>query len=278
MRIYPLVAVSVLAALSVPGLAAEPPAKPSIKAALEALNPEVKVLSVTASPVPGIRAVALGNSEFLYVTENAEYIFTGQLLRREGKAAANLTELSRQRVRQTVLADIDLSRTITFPAGPTTSKAGQKDGAQDTPPTAHEVFVFTDVSCAYCRKFHSDIAAYNAAGITVHYLAYPRAGTDSEAAKAMAVAWCSDTPQELLTEALTSSREDVDRTPPEGCHSPVTAQYQLGRKIGVKGTPSIYDRAGHQLGGYLSVDDMKAYFAGGGPSVGATEEGSGQSG
>lgn len=217
----------------------------SIKNALEKINPGVDVLSVTDSPVPGLKSVTLGNNEFLYVTDDAKYIFTGQLLRREGDAVANLTELERQQSRKKALSEVDLSQAITF-------ASSQKN--------SHEVFVFTDVSCTYCRKFHNQINDYNDAGITVHYLAYPRDGADSVPAQAMAAAWCSDEPRKALTEALTAKKEVVNRTPPDNCNSPVKADYKLGKNIGVAGTPGIYDKAGRQLGGYLSVDDLKAHL------------------
>jgi hypothetical protein len=33
--------------------------------------------------------------------------------------------------------------------------------------------VFTDVDCPYCKQFHKQIAAYNAAGISVNYVLFP---------------------------------------------------------------------------------------------------------
>ncbi|MFO1474620.1 MAG: thioredoxin fold domain-containing protein [Lysobacterales bacterium] len=47
------------------------------------------------------------------------------------------------------------------------------------PNAKHAVVVFTDVECGFCRKFHSQIADYNKAGITVEYMAFPRAGIGS---------------------------------------------------------------------------------------------------
>ncbi|HAH80198.1 MAG TPA: protein-disulfide isomerase, partial [Gammaproteobacteria bacterium] len=38
----------------------------------------------------------------------------------------------------------------------------------------------TDVDCGYCRKLHNEMAQINELGIEVRYLAYPRAGVDSD--------------------------------------------------------------------------------------------------
>ena len=42
------------------------------------------------------------------------------------------------------------------------------------------------------------------------------------------------------------------------CANPITMDYELGRKIGVDGTPAIYAADGMQLGGYLPPAEMLA--------------------
>ena len=60
------------------------------------------------------------------------------------------------------------------------------------------VQVFTDVDCGYCRKLHGEMAQINELGIEVRYLAYPRAGMDSETYDKMVSAWCSKEPPEVV--------------------------------------------------------------------------------
>ena len=43
-------------------------------------------------------------------------------------------------------------------------------------------------------------------------------------------------------------------------NSPVKAQYQLGIKIGVNGTPAIYSQDGLYLGGYLSPEELEQHL------------------
>src|SRR3546814_20555330 len=40
------------------------------------------------------------------------------------------------------------------------------------------------------------------------------------------------------------------------CENPVARDYQLGRDIGVEGTPAVYSPDGVQLGGYLAPQQM----------------------
>ena len=44
------------------------------------------------------------------------------------------------------------------------------------------LWVSFDGTCGYCRKLHTELDAYAAAGFEVRYLGYPRAGIQSEAA------------------------------------------------------------------------------------------------
>ena len=44
----------------------------------------------------------------------------------------------------------------------------------------HVVTVFIDISCHYCHLLHQQIKEYNELGITVRYLAFPRAGLNSQ--------------------------------------------------------------------------------------------------
>ncbi len=44
------------------------------------------------------------------------------------------------------------------------------------PQEKHVITVFTDITCGYCHKLHEQMADYNALGITVRYLAFPRQG------------------------------------------------------------------------------------------------------
>ena len=59
------------------------------------------------------------------------------------------------------------------------------------PQEKHVITVFTDITCGYCHKLHEQMADYNALGITVRYLAFPRQGLESDAEKEMKAIWCA---------------------------------------------------------------------------------------
>jgi thiol:disulfide interchange protein DsbC len=194
--------------------------------------PGVAISSIRPAPMPGFREVAL-SGRVVYVSDDGKHLIQGTLIRLADRA--NLTESSEAVLRRDVLATVGKERRIVFPA------KVQK----------HRVTVFTDIDCGFCRKLHSEIAKYNAAGITVEYLFFPRAGINSESYDKAVAVWCAPDRNQALTDAK------LDKpVKPRTCANPVAADFELGQKVGVDGTPAIYLDDGTQIGGYSPPEDM----------------------
>ena len=108
------------------------------------------------------------------------------------------------------------------------------------------ITVFTDIDCGYCRKLHNEMPELTAAGIQVRYLAYPRAGVGSKSHKKYVSVWCNSDQQTAMTDA--KAGRDV---PVASCENPVEESFELGRKVGVEGTPTIIFDDGTLTPGYL---------------------------
>lgn len=123
----------------------------------------------------------------------------------------------------------------------------------------HVVTVFTDITCTYCRKMHKQMQAYNDLGITVRYLAYPRAGIVDRAGelttgyKDLRSIWCNEQPDKAMTRA-----KDGGSVALRICDTPVEGEFNFGRQIGVTGTPAIVLDNGMMLSGYRPPNDLKA--------------------
>lgn len=192
---------------------------------------------ITESPIPGLYQVAVG-SNVAYVTADARYVFRGDII--DVGTSQNLTENARSRARVSMLSSVEPERMIVF---------GPQDGN-----VKHTVTVFTDVDCGYCRQLHREIDQINALGIEVHYLFYPRTGPNTESwAKADKV-WCSADKNTALTRAKLGGS-----IPSEGdCgNTPVEAHYELGKAVGVRGTPAIFSSDGVFLGGYFPAKALR---------------------
>lgn len=220
-------------ALAEPTFAAGTP-EATVRNALRELNPRVVVEHVGPAPLKGFREVVAGG-QVLYVSDDGKYLFQGGLLDLANRQ--DMTEVAMAKVRKNVLATLPQEDRIVF----------APQGA-----TKHTVVVLTDIECGYCRKFHEDIAKYNAQGIRVEYLAFPRAGLGSEDYRKMVSVWCADDRRKALTDAK-SGRAVKTQT---CARTPVDMQYRAGQRMGLEGTPMILSPNGDMLGGYLPPEAL----------------------
>jgi thiol:disulfide interchange protein DsbC len=187
---------------------------------------------ITASPMPGVAEVVTEQG-LIYVSYDGSYILQGKLYGL-GDDIVNYTEESLAKVRVEGVKNF-ADGMITYPA------KNEK----------HVVTIFTDITCGYCRKLHEQMDEYNDLGITVKYLAYPRSGVKdqtgdySQGFKDLQSIWCHEKPEEALTKAKNGSGV-AQRI----CKSPVEAEFNFGRQVGVSGTPAIIFENGMMIPGY----------------------------
>jgi thiol:disulfide interchange protein DsbC len=217
----------------------------TVKSAIEAKLPGIEISHIEQSPIANYYQ-AFFNNEMIYVSADGRFIFTGNLIELSEQAPINHTQAAianrdaRQApMRAETIAQLDESDMVVFKA--TNEK--------------HVITIFTDVDCAYCRKLHKEMPQLNAAGITVRYLAYPRAGLGSTAHKKLVSIWCSPNKQAAMNEAKLN-RKFSDIT----CQNPLDQHFNLTRKFNLSGTPSLILEDGELIGGYLPVDDLVAHL------------------
>lgn len=216
-------------------------AKPVPEAVMQALKQMVKLdmkqVSVNASPIPNVYEAVIG-SEVVYISADGKYVLIGDL--REASTGVNLTENKRGQLRQTALANVKEEDMIIFPA-------------KNNP--LYTISVFTDVDCPYCAKLHKEVPKLNEMGVSVRYLAFPRAGIGSESYHKMVSVWCAQDRQKAMTDV----KAGLDAKPTQ-CDNPVEAQFELGRLVGVAGTPAIVLQSGEILPGYMPAEKLVAYL------------------
>ena len=183
---------------------------------------------IVASPVDGWYMVQKG-SIVAYVSGDGRFLLQGDLI--DLDRGVNLTELSRNDARRTLMASLKDEDSILF------SPAEVK----------HSVTVFTDIDCTYCRKLHSEIDQYMSQGIAVRYVLYPRNGRRSRAWTTSENVWCSKD----RNNALTAAKLDREFETSSCDASMIGRHYQLGQDIGLTGTPAIVTEDGTLIGGYV---------------------------
>ena len=224
--------IAVLGFLALPVMAADSEAIQQLK------NDLVKVFGghpeqVNEAPVDGFYEVTYG-PKIYYVSLDGRYLFSGELY--DLKSRTNLTEKNRAGARLKALSDVDESSLIVYKA-----KGEEK----------HVITVFTDIDCGYCRKLHSGMAQMNELGITVRYMAFPRAGVNSPSYDKAVSVWCAKDRNKAMDAAKSGAVLEMAK-----CDSPVKEQLALGQTLGVTGTPAIVLQDGTLMPGYMPPQQL----------------------
>lgn len=189
----------------------------TVRRAMATLAPNVKIDAVQESVIPGFYE-AIAGGEFVYVSKDGRYVIDGSAYDVPNKR--DLTASSRANVRKIALDKVGPDKRIVFaPKAPIATK--------------HTVTVFTDVDCPFCRRFHQQIAAYNAKGIAVDYLFYPLSIHPGADKKAEAV-WCSKDRANAFTAAMAGA-DPGNAT----CPNPIPELTHFAQALGIGGTPTI---------------------------------------
>ena len=222
--------------LPISAIAAEPEAElEAVRAKVSEMFDMIDPGDIVASPVDGWYTVQKG-SIVAYVSGDGRYLLQGDLI--DLDRGVNLTELSRNDARRTLVASLKDEDSILF------SPAEVK----------HSVTVFTDIDCTYCRKLHSEIDQYMDQGIAVRYVLYPRNGRRSHAWTTSENVWCSKD----RNNALTAAKLDREFETSSCDASMIERHYQLGQDIGLTGTPAIVTEDGTLIGGYVPPSALSA--------------------
>jgi thiol:disulfide interchange protein DsbC len=214
-------------------LAADDSNLDTVRAKMNSMFDEIKAEDVNESPVDGWFTVQKG-SIVAYVSADGRYLLQGDLI--DLDMSVNLSEVARTDGRRKLMSSVTDDQIILFsPADP-----------------KYRVTVFTDVDCGYCRKLHSEINEYLAAGIAVRYVMYPRNGPAAPSWNTAEDVWCAKD----RNQALTAAKLDREFATQKCDASIISKNYLLGQNVGLSGTPAIVFEDGTLVSGYLPPADL----------------------
>ncbi len=203
-----------------------------VRDAILTLVPNATIDTIAESTLPGFYEVGVGG-QLIYVSADGRFLVQGSVFDIVNKV--DLTEQKRSGARKTALEQIPADKRIIF--APNEVK--------------HRLTVFTDIDCGYCRRLHQEIADYNARGIAIEYLFFPRAGVGSESFQKAVNVWCSADKNDAMTRA--KAGQELER---RSCDNPIADDTQLAIQIGLSGTPALITEQGDLLPGYLPADAL----------------------
>ena len=213
----------------------------SIIAKLKQARPELNFSELKPSPMAGVYEIKV-NRQVAFVSQNGAYMISGEMYEVRPGSLVNLQEQERQRAEEAFAPE----------RAKIMSQIKKEDMVIYTPEKGVKgfVYVFTDIDCGFCRRLHSQLQTFMDKGIEIRYLAFPRAGPDSQSASKLSTTWCSANPQETMTRFKLG--ENLPLAP---CNAaPVADQLTLGQQVGVNGTPAIVLESGQLVPGAVSAD------------------------
>lgn len=201
----------------------------SLKSSLEKIG--ATNVRLSDSPLPGFR-LAISNEGILHISENGQYVVQGNfnVLELKNGKATDITHKA-----QMASLNALSNEMIIYPA------------KQEK----HVVTVFMDITCHYCHILFENVKAYNEEGITLRFLAFPRAGVNTQTAKQMEAIWQAKDRMKALEDAEAGNLPKELKTP-----NLVKKHYELGIQFGVTGTPYMVTDKGEVIGGYVPAKEL----------------------
>jgi thiol:disulfide interchange protein DsbC len=215
-----------------------PAAEQMVRQAIRGLSANVQVDSIEPAPMPGFYQV-IASGQMVYISADGKYLMHGDVV--DLARHKNISDDAWAAFRKKELAKVPVSQRIVY--------------APEHP--KYTITVFSDVNCGFCRALHKHMAAFNKEGIAVEYLAWPREGVTTTSGRPtptyteMVSVWCAKDRKAAFTAAVEGNKPQ-----PATCDNPVKAQFNLGLKLGVNGTPMIIAADGTTLGGYVTPEQL----------------------
>jgi thiol:disulfide interchange protein DsbC len=228
-------------ALPSPARAADEPTRPEVAAGIRTavegwLEGRYKVEDVRRTPIPGIYEVRIG-TDLIYVDEKAQHAFIeGSLV--DIKSNRNLT---RERT--------DELLTINWKDLPLNLAIKQVNGTGK-----RQLAVFEDPNCGYCKNMRRDLVGLKDA--TIYTFVIPILAPDSEVKARKAL--CAPDRQKAWNDLMLSNKVPENAG---SCDSPLAKIRDLGQKLGISATPTVFFVNGKRLRGYVPPAEFERMLA-----------------
>ena len=112
-----------------------------------------------------------------------------------------------------------------------------------------QIAVFSDPNCPFCRRFERDLAGLD--DLTVHVFMYPVLGPDS--LRLTRAVWCSRDRVKAWNDLMHKRIEPAQA--PE-CDAPIGKLGELGRRLGVRYTPTWLLPSGEMYPGAMRLTEL----------------------
>lgn len=203
-----------------------------IKKTFQERLPDQEIIHVGPSAMEGLYEVFLG-TKILYSNRTADYVLNGSLF--DGRTQRDLTKLRLNELNRIDFLSLPFDRAI---------KSVKGDGTR-------KLAVFSDPDCPFCKALEKELAGVT--NVTIYTFLYPLKRIHPEAqAKAHAI-WCSPDRVVAWTQWMLEGKLPASKS----CEGdPTDGLVELGQKLRIVGTPTLYFSTGTRAMGGLSAQQI----------------------
>lgn len=211
-----------------------------IKEKLYLLDKTISSFDIEETSISGYYKIQRGDQKY-YVHKDVDHLFIGDAVKFLDGSPIILGEVNSTKEKRLFVQSLNENEAIIFKA------EKEKD----------RLYVFTDITCPFCKRLHKDIKKINEKGITLVYLPYPRSGLNTKLERALNNIWCIKTKKEYH-KAITSGNKYIESQMSGGCNNDQFTKYYYheANRLEIKGTPFILNKMGEVIGGYEGFNNF----------------------
>lgn len=200
------------------------------KAVATLYGSNVKVDAIRKAEALNLYELRIG-SEILYSDEKGTYFVQGDII--DVAAHQNITQVRKNKLAQIKFSDLPLEMAVKTVRG-----------------NGKRIFAtFEDPNCGYCKKLAKDMASMN--DYTMYTFLYPILSPDSgEKSKAI---WCASDRAKAWSDWMVKGNAPAA----SNCATPTDKVVELGQKLNIHGTPTIFLANGERIPGALPVAQLE---------------------
>ena len=209
-----------------------------IRKALEPKIGSARIEGIAPAPLAGLWEVRLRSADgvqIVYTDAAGSHVILGNLI--ELRSNRNLTEERMRKLTAIDFATLPLDQAVKIQRG-----NGKRVLA-----------MFSDPYCPACRKFEAQLAQVD--NVTVYVFMFPVIRPEN--ADHSRAVWCSPDRAKAWLELAANARPKVPSAAASCGGNAVEKTLELGRKLGVNSTPTLFLANGERYTGGLAAADLK---------------------
>lgn len=237
MKLVQRITMAFLLALTLPALA-ETVEEKLKKTLTQRLGDGTQIETIIKTPYNGLFEIKVGN-EIIYSDVEGRFVFIGRIL--DTETSKDITQARLDEINKIKFTDLPLDAAIKSVKG-----TGKR-----------VIAVFEDPNCGYCKRFRKTLA--DTKDITVYTYMYPILSDDSRT-KVKNV-WCSADKSKTWDDWMLNGKTPAAAA--ESCNATASTEkvLELGRKLKVTGTPTIFFTDGSRVPGAIDAKTLESRLA-----------------